>query len=533
MVSRFSLVVILAALAAPAAMGQTPADAKTRSAIYSVADLVAPIPGLDDDRTKDEWLVDLIMRHCSPGTWRQTGGEGSIVYYPHGMALDIRQTDAVQNQIVYFLGTLRQAQSVQVAVEMRVVSLDQAALPRLLKTMRPSKKEDVAKLRALLELLPKAAITSILSEKDVASLLTLAQGDRGVNILQAPKVTVFNGQQAVVRTEETQFKVRALVGVDLRQVQLEVAARLGELEVEKSTRLPEGNTLVLNARDKDQQVLLLVTPRLIFDVEEERLTPAAFAEPAPPKALPTKVAEQAAPEKGKLEKLLARYEKACAAGDHAKASRLALKALEIDPACFSRTSQNSSASVREWSSDPNEQGLREMKEEWNRLGFRDAPPQDIPATTNAANLMSQSVPLNMVQLNSAVTVGQHAHDTETPILPAFAKGQKSSCASEPDTAEVLRAMPQVQQSIPGVLQISRENIEVVTEKLADHVDPARFYPLVGPAQLHHCHWKCTVHYTERIDGMYPFPFQTARQRVEIVYIDKDHLHRYDAPHAEK
>ena len=67
-------------------------------------------------------------------------------------------------------------------------------------------------------------------------------------------------------------------------------------------------------------------------------------------------------------------------------------------------------------------------------------------------------------------------------------------------------------------------IEIVCEKLVDKIDPPRFFPLVGPAQLHHCHWKCTVYYTETIESGYPFPFRCVRPRVQVVYIDLDHLH---------
>ena len=41
--------------------------------------------------------------------------------------------------------------------------------------------------------------------------------------------------------------------------------------------------------------------------------------------------------------------------------------------------------------------------------------------------------------------------------------------------------------------------------------------VAGPAQLHHCHWKCTVCYTETDAAR-------TRRRVEVVYIDRDHLH---------
>ena len=59
-------------------------------------------------------------------------------------------------------------------------------------------------------------------------------------------------------------------------------------------------------------------------------------------------------------------------------------------------------------------------------------------------------------------------------------------------------------------------------------DPPR-YPLVGPAWLHHCHWKCTVYYTETFESGYPFPFRCKKPRIEVVYIDKDHLHVYNCP----
>ena len=42
--------------------------------------------------------------------------------------------------------------------------------------------------------------------------------------------------------------------------------------------------------------------------------------------------------------------------------------------------------------------------------------------------------------------------------------------------------------------------------------------------LHHCHWTCTIYYTETVDSNYPFPFRVKRRRAEVVYIDKDHFH---------
>lgn len=119
---------------------------------------------------------------------------------------------------------------------------------------------------------------------------------------------------------------------------------------------------------------------------------------------------------------------------------------------------------------------------------------------------------------------ENRNDHRTPILPPIPPGHRSLCEDPPDRAEILRAMPRVARGIPYIYEEFRDDIEFSVEKLADHVDPPRFYPLVGPAQLHHCHWKCTVFYTETIEACHPFPFQSKRRRVEVIYIDKDHLH---------
>jgi hypothetical protein len=55
---------------------------------------------------------------------------------------------------------------------------------------------------------------------------------------------------------------------------------------------------------------------------------------------------------------------------------------------------------------------------------------------------------------------------------------------------------------------------------------------VGPAQLHHCHWECVIYYTETVQSDYPFPQYTKRNRVQVIYIDKDHLHLYVGPNPD-
>jgi hypothetical protein len=122
------------------------------------------------------------------------------------------------------------------------------------------------------------------------------------------------------------------------------------------------------------------------------------------------------------------------------------------------------------------------------------------------------------------------NDYRTPIMPPILPGAPAPmCEDYPDEAQVVRALPKVRRGEPYIYEEFRDDIQVVSERLVDRIDPPRFFPLVGPAQLHHCHFKCTVYYTETFESGYPFPFRVTRPRIEVVYIDKDHLHVYNCP----
>ena len=50
-------------------------------------------------------------------------------------------------------------------------------------------------------------------------------------------------------------------------------------------------------------------------------------------------------------------------------------------------------------------------------------------------------------------------------------------------------------------------------------------PLVGPVQVHHVNFKCTVYYTEVTHVGWPVPYTTTDEDCqEVVYIDHAHLH---------
>jgi hypothetical protein len=121
---------------------------------------------------------------------------------------------------------------------------------------------------------------------------------------------------------------------------------------------------------------------------------------------------------------------------------------------------------------------------------------------------------------------QNPSDYNTVILPPIPPGYRPLCEDPPDRAAILRAMPAVARGIPYIYEEFRDDVDFTVERLVDTIDPPRFFPLIGPAQLHHCHYKCTVFYNETLQSDYPIPFLTRKRRVEVVYIDRDHLHMY-------
>jgi hypothetical protein len=127
----------------------------------------------------------------------------------------------------------------------------------------------------------------------------------------------------------------------------------------------------------------------------------------------------------------------------------------------------------------------------------------------------------------------YREDFKTTIMPPIREGGPlPMCEDPPSEAEVLRAMPHIPRGIPYVYETFRDDIRIVSERLVDRIDPPRFFPLVGPAQVHHCHWKSIIYYTETVESGYPFPFRCVRPRVEVVYIDRDHLHLYPGPNPQ-
>ena len=90
-------------------------------------------------------------------------------------------------------------------------------------------------------------------------------------------------------------------------------------------------------------------------------------------------------------------------------------------------------------------------------------------------------------------------------------------------------MPKFRNGSPPFYEVQRNNARFLIEKIGDTIDPCKVYPLAGPCQLVHCHYKCTIYFDELYWSDYPIPFNHVDHRVEVVYIDKDHLRRCGGP----
>jgi hypothetical protein len=198
------------------------------------------------------------------------------------------------------------------------------------------------------------------------------------------------------------------------------------------------------------------------------------------------VQEPAHAQIGRIAAVLAtEYRQACAAGDKDLAAKLGRMALELDPLC---------------------------------LGLATAPavPRTLPAPMPAIPMPVPTPPVS------------EDNEYRTPIIPAVREDQPPPACPEPSEKEIIDALNARTGSPRLKLEDVGDEVEIVCEKVMDKVDEPRFFPLVGPARLHHCHWKCTVYYNETVRSNKPFPMVVKNKHVEVVYIDKDVLHPTDS-----
>jgi hypothetical protein len=123
---------------------------------------------------------------------------------------------------------------------------------------------------------------------------------------------------------------------------------------------------------------------------------------------------------------------------------------------------------------------------------------------------------------------EHERYERAPVLGPITSDGEVRALDPPSDDEVMRALEKahpLEGGIPFLHTQQRDNVRITVEPVADYIDPPRVFPLVGPAQLHHAHYKCTVYYTHTTRVGWPIPYtNTDEDAQEVIYIDHDHMH---------
>jgi general secretion pathway protein D len=209
-------------------------------------------------QTREEQLIRLITNAVEPRSWTDLGGAGTIDYHPLTMGLVINQTPDIQEQILDLLNSLRRLQDQEVALEVRFISISDDFFERIgldfaLNITSPQSSngkfqpqlttgifQPAGQINAFrpnnfvsglsgpqtftndlnIPIRPNTFINTIpqyggyvpgfslglafLSEIQVFLFMEAVQGDNRVNVMQAPRLTAFNGQTATLSVQDSQ-----------------------------------------------------------------------------------------------------------------------------------------------------------------------------------------------------------------------------------------------------------------------------------------------------------------------------------------
>ena len=72
-------------------------------------------------------LIDLIKTTIQPDSWDDLGGAGTIQPFPGNLSLVVSATQQVHEEIQDLLEQLRKSQDLQVTIEVRMITLTEAA----------------------------------------------------------------------------------------------------------------------------------------------------------------------------------------------------------------------------------------------------------------------------------------------------------------------------------------------------------------------------------------------------------------------
>ena len=123
-----------------------------------------------------------------------------------------------------------------------------------------------------------------------------------------------------------------------------------------------------------------------------------------------------------------------------------------------------------------------------------------------------------------------------PIMDPVCNGH-ATALDPPSDDYVIRCLEKIRPvsgSIPLLETTHRTNIRITKELIAEYLDEPKIFPELGPVQVHHAHYKCTVYFTETVNVGWPIPQTLVDEEAqEVIYIDMDHLHRVAGPEVVK
>jgi general secretion pathway protein D len=76
-------------------------------------------------------LIELIQQTVAPTTWNTVGGPGAVMPFQTNLSLVVSQTQEVHEEIGDLLDQLRRLQDLQVTIEVRFITLDDAFAERI------------------------------------------------------------------------------------------------------------------------------------------------------------------------------------------------------------------------------------------------------------------------------------------------------------------------------------------------------------------------------------------------------------------
>jgi general secretion pathway protein D len=264
-------------------------------------------------------LIDLIQTTVVPDTWEALGGPSTMAPYPQNLSLVISTTSEVHDQVADLLDSLRRLQNLQITIEVRFITLADAFAEQIGVDFNFSVDDNVSRLpdddsgpsvtigwdgiaslpTADLDITfengsfgltppfgaaglgtPSTIGFAILSDIEAFFFLQAAQSDNRSNVMQAPKVTLFDGQFAtisdqtqrpfvtsitpvvgdfavaqqpviVVLNEGTQLNVQGIVSDDKRFVRLTLVPFFSQIGAVDTFTFEGRRTTRSNSRDEE------------------------------------------------------------------------------------------------------------------------------------------------------------------------------------------------------------------------------------------------------------------------------------------